>query len=226
MAIGTALAKNSNYQKFIILTAPRSGSTLLHTYLNSHPQIHSLGEIPWRDQEKGIQKNYFSPLPNLIKTSGMKVFYQFCDQEPYRELYHKILAEEEMKVIHLERGNYLEQYISLKQAWEKRNWSQSNPSSSGNHQITLVKEDFEVFKNQQENEKKKCLTDFQDHALIHISYDELIQLPTDTLLKVQHFLGVRPRKLISLLQKQQTQPLEELIENADEAQQWYPQYFA
>ena len=45
--------QTSNYTPFIILCQPWSGSTLLHTYLNSNPEIKSYGEI----LQEAIKKN-------------------------------------------------------------------------------------------------------------------------------------------------------------------------
>ena len=225
LAIATAFSKQHDYQKFILLSSPRCGSTLLHTYLNANPQIHSLGEEPWRDAEWKISRDYFPAYPKLIRSSGFKVFYLFQNVAPYRSLYQKLTATQNLKVIHLSRENLLEQYLSFKQAWQHRTWSQSGPKQPDQPMIKLEKDEFEAFKNEQQRQKTQCLMDFSQQDICPITYEDLTEQPDKTLRLVQEFLGVKPRRLVSLLEKQQQLTLEEILINAREVKEWFPEYF-
>lgn len=69
---------NYNYKKFIIITRSRTGSNLLISLLNNHPEIEAHGEIFRRlngKTPKEIMANYFSQKPNRIKYVGFKIFY-------------------------------------------------------------------------------------------------------------------------------------------------------
>lgn len=219
------LPGNSRYHRFIILSSARSGSTLLHTYLNSSFNIHSLGEQPWRDLEKGTRRDYFKAYPRFIQAIGFKVFYQFSREAPYDELYQILKKDKKIRVIHLVRENMLEQYISEMLAWEKRSWTFSK-GATVQDTITLDLHGFDFFLNKQEEQQAQSLDDFKEQQLITVSYESLMSEPQVVLAKVQAFLEVPQRQLFSVLKKQNTQPLVERLENVDEVKVKYPQYFS
>ncbi len=215
---------NHNYNRFVILSSPRSGSTLLHTYLNSSINILSIGEQPWRDIESGLEWDYFGIYPDLIKAVGFKVFYQFATDLPYQKIYHELMGEKNLKVIHLIRENKLEQYISHVLAWQKREWTLKRETKFP-EKITLDIERFEQYMSEQRSQAERCVSDFDDQRILTISYKSLVDEPQKTLLEVQHFLEVPKRQLFSLLEKQSTKPLHELLHNREEVRIQYPQYF-
>ncbi|MDW3193928.1 MAG: Stf0 family sulfotransferase [Cytophagales bacterium] len=219
------LPGKSTHRQFILLSSPRSGSTLLHTYLNSNLNIYSLGELPWRELENGIDTDYFKPYPNVIQAIGFKVFYQFSEQAPYDDLYSKLTQDKDLKVIHLTRENMLEKYISEVLAWQKREWT-TKKETSNEDKITLDLAAFEAHVHQQKAQQAQSLEDFKEHSMISLSYESLTQDPETVLNEVQSFLGVRIRKLFTVLEKQATYSLSDLLKNVDEVREKYPQYFS
>lgn len=218
------LPGNSRYHRFIILSSARSGSTLLHTYLNSSLNIHSLGEQPWRDLEQETRRDYFKAYPRFIQAIGFKVFYQFSKEAPYDTLYHVLKKDKGLRVIHLIRENILEQYLSEMLAWEKRSWTFSKVATVQD-KITLDLHGFEVYVNKQKEQQAQCLDDFKEQQLITISYESLMSEPKVVLQKVQAFLEVPQRQLFSVLKKQNTQSLVDRLNNMHEVKGKYPQYF-
>lgn len=216
---------SQNYERFVLLTSPRSGSTLLHTYLNSSLNIQSLGEQPWRDLEQGLDKDYFQAYPRQIRAVGFKVFYSFAGQAPYNLLYARLLQDKHLKVIHLTRENLLEQYLSKVLAWQKREWTTKNKPSTREEKVTLDLAAFEAYLHQQKIQQSKCLEDFQRHAVRPVSYEQLVQEPSGTLKDIQTFLGVPHRKLFTVLEKQASYTLSDLLENAEEVSASFPEYF-
>lgn len=213
------------YRRFILLSSPRSGSTLLHTYLNSSLNIYSLGEQPWRDLENRIDTDYFKPYPNLIQAVGFKVFYQFSEQAPYHTLYQKLIEDEGLQVIHLFRENTLEQYISEQLAWQKRTWTKKKEITDLD-KLTLDLAAFEAYVDQHKAQQTRCLKDFEDHSRMSITYESLTQDPENVLKEVQSFLGVRHRKLFTVLEKQSDYSLSDLLSNADAVKERFPEYFS
>jgi LPS sulfotransferase NodH len=214
-----------NYTRFIILSAPRSGSTLLHTYLNSNLHIQSLGEEPWRDLEQGAKKEYFKEYPKLIQAVGLKTFYQFSVDEPYRKLYTELIKDKELRVIHLIRENKLEQYVSEVSAWKKREWT-TKKGPDNKEKIKLDLSAFEAYIAQQKSQQEQSLKDFEDNRRISLSYEELRHEPQQVLSEVQSFLGVTPRKLFTVMEKQAAYSLADLLENAEEVRGKYPEFIS
>ena len=211
------------YQAFVILSTPRSGSTLLHTYLNSNLHIQSLGEQPWRDLENTLVKDYFGPYPRMIRAVGFKVFYQFSIDKPYVALYNELKSRQGLKVIHLTRENKLAQYMSEELAWQKRTWTKKGTAVEDKLVIDLTA--FDAYLDKHVQLQAQCLKDFTDKSLLSLSYESLIDDSEKVLRDIQEFLGVPSRKLFTVMEKQSTQPLFELVENVDEVRAKYPQYF-
>ena len=168
---------------------------------------------------------YFQPYPTLIRAVGLKVFYQFSEDLPYRQLYDDLKKDKELRVIHLERENALKQYISELQAWEKRAWTQQK-ALKHQEKIIIDLTAFETHLKKQKQQKMKCLEDFKQQQLISISYESLVADPTNVLKQVQEFLGVPNRKLFTVMQQQSIQPLARLIENVEEVKAAYPKFLA
>ena len=215
--------KNNRYQKFIILTSPRSGSTLLHTYLNSHLNVKSLGENPWRQLEQKSTPEYYGLQPNIIHAVGFKVFYQFCEQEPYNTVYEQLIHDHSIKVIHLTRNNLLKQFISLKIAWQEREWSNQRTTRK-KIKLNLSQEEIQQHLEGHMRWEQRCLQDFRNHKTLTVSFEAMTQ-ESSTFLDIQRFLGIKERRLFSILQPQPPLVLEKVITNLDDVKSWFPNYF-
>ncbi|WP_280564143.1 hypothetical protein [Chromohalobacter sp. 48-RD10] len=82
---GASVIGDNRYRKFIVLTRSRTGSNLLVSLLNSHPNISADGEIfsklNGRDYKR-IISNAFSRQPRYIKAKGFKIFYYHPQDDP------------------------------------------------------------------------------------------------------------------------------------------------
>ena len=213
--------KGYQYRKFLIVGLPRSGTTLLHTYLNNHPDIWSHGETDittFQDPEQ--IKNLFSPYPANIKAVGAKILLPAGGNfEVERIIKDLDDSEHPPNYIFLYRENLLRWYISLKIAERTHQWSVSDNQKA----IPLHLKQIEV-------DTKNLIQDFNQaqqnivcyKKLFHkrremvISYEELVHNPEVKLLEVQEFLGVHPVKLKSLLKKQNPELLPRLVLNFKE----------
>ena len=105
---------------FVILCMPRTGSTLLHTLLNSHPNIISYGEVLRRNYVRGKQTDLsadiFKKHQTSIKAIGLKLFYEYRTKQDFKDYYREITRNKNVKIIHLVRENLLDSFISLKNA--------------------------------------------------------------------------------------------------------------
>lgn len=218
-----SVAKGKHYSAFALLCEPRSGSTLLHTYLNSHPQVLSYGEVLRMELEKGNRSNnivsdiIFKPHAPQIKAVGLKLFYEYVDHPDYRDSFSQIVERKDVKVIHLVRKNLLELYVSLKTAEQTNVWSATQLSK----QTVAIQVDFDDYQKfvALHQQHQTLFTDlFRNHAVIKVTYEELVEYPQQTLLTVQKFLGVEPQNLFTLLMKQSHGPVSTRISNYAEVE--------
>ncbi len=200
-----ALKKGRHYQKFIILCTGRTGSTYLHTCLNSHPNVCSFGDtgLGWGEQ---LIKTKWKPYARHIHAIGMKVFYEPGDQEVFSEM----KLPDDVRVIHLTRKDELAMYYSRLKAEATGLWT--GPSDRG-PKITIQDQEFLHFKNAYLTTVAANQQQLSDYKVLDITYESLTEDTEKSLNQIQKFLGVRPKKLFSLLPKQRDYPLEEGIEN-------------
>jgi LPS sulfotransferase NodH len=213
------------YQPFIIMCDPRSGSTLLHTYLNSNIQIHSYGELgsDYYFAER-IGKKIFVPHAFFLQAVGLKWFYEVAVKKDVIEFKKISFQIKNLKIINLERKNKLEAFVSLKIAERHQVWSSTSPESSFKKRITIDLNEFDNHLNEMKTNKMECSKYLANHEVLTISYEELVAAPEDTLAKVQSFLGVKSRRLFTLLKKQNPETLDELVSNYEQLKEHYPQY--
>lgn len=221
--------KRSSYPKFLLVGLPRSGTTLLHTYLNSHPNIFSAGERDIQLVRKELagsieqeERITFPPLPAQIQTAGAKIL---LPHQPNHEIFtflKDILgADPSIKVIFLKRENILRWLVSLHIARNSKQWSQTNRREkltvsqkrlelSAHHLVSQLEEISKITQTYQQL--------FEEANTFELSYESLSANPQPCLGKLQLFLEVRPLPLVSLLQKQNPEPLHALIRNYKEVE--------
>lgn len=195
--------KHDKYSKFIILCSPRTGSTLLHTYLHSHPNINSLGEVlRKRKEDQQPLNNIPFELTGLnIKAVGFKYFYFYQQESCYSLIKEKLISDTSIKVIHLIRKDVKAQYRSLKIAEKTGRWN----SHKSNYQAHNIEVDFSTlddFDSKLKQQRKEAEDVFCEHPMLTVYYEGLTQDSDNTLRNIQRFLGVKERLLDSLLVKQ------------------------
>jgi LPS sulfotransferase NodH len=223
--LGTILPESKHYTPFIILCEPRTGSTLLHTYLNFHPNIKSFGEVIREQVEKDHQSD-----PHLLKTKifksqgthlkaiGLKLFYFYYDHPAYSDSFRQIVELKNTKVIHLIRKDIFKLYVSLKLAQKTNIWSSSKTHRNQKNKLRVfIKTDeFKVFAETYIQRQQYFKMLFKTHEVLSICYEDLTTKPQIILEQVQSFLGVKPKHLQSLLRKQTVDNLESVVVNYDE----------
>ncbi|ARS37159.1 Stf0 family sulfotransferase [Pontibacter actiniarum] len=217
--------KGRGYTPFAILCEPRTGSTLLHTYLNFHPQVMSYGEVL---REKRVAGLYTSPQPvsayvfkphsPQIKAVGLKLFYSYLQDPFYQSAFDEVMQRKDVRIIHLVRKDLLKQYVSLEIAKKTKVWSADRAHVKPEREKMHIDcEDLTRFLDLYMQNQNYLKGLFQQHEVLSIAYEGLSERPSEVLEEVQRFLGVQPRTLLSLLQKQSSRPLESFITNYDEA---------
>lgn len=206
------LPKNSQYQKFVILCSARTGSTWLHTLLNSHLNVYSHGEIKasHNNSELFLEEFAFAKYPSFIRAVGLKVFYDLPD---HKKILQDIL-QSDIKVILLTRQSLIEQFTSLKKATVSNQWSDTRGSRTW--QLKLDVDEYTSFKKNSEAELDSLKESLTNKEVFSILYEDLVAQQAVILDELQKFLGVTPKKLRSLLEKQSSTSISLQIENWEE----------
>jgi len=218
-----SLIGHYNYTPFIILTRSRSGSNMLASFLQSHPNIRCDGEI--FNNLKG--KNFYSILdktftrqPYSVKCRGFKIFYYHPQDMNNKELFWNELTEiNNLHVIHLKRKNILRTIVSRKIAGKTNTWASPKRKSTNKKQninITLTPNELKnKFKETQRwiNQGDEL---FKKHKKVSLYYEDLVNNPREEFKKVTEFLGVKFVEPNTNFQKQNPEKLNDLITNYDE----------
>ena len=214
---------------YLILSHPRSGSTLLHTYLNSHPRLWSFGEVFYgerfaQDQqllEEQIDTSLAQPYKPPMAWVGAKFFFEYAEDQRVNIISWLKEQSIPVRIIYLKRENLLRLWVSLQIAEKTNQWSLRNPSQ----RLPLAERRLRVAPEQCLRELRKLERQAQEGLRlvsgweqITVTYEALSANPQETLAAVQDFLGVPRISLFAPQQKQNPDALPLLIENYQEVQ--------
>ena len=161
-------------QRFILLCAPRTGSTLLTAALHQHPAVVMYDEIfaaeeSFRRSQSELsvpepfapadyyregadpveflrRQVYGATYPPQKQAVGFKLFHAHMRAGPAARLWDWLAAEKDIRIIHLHRDRLLESYASFLIASKTREWLV--PVSAGTHaaQVAPIVIDVDQFK--------------------------------------------------------------------------------
>jgi hypothetical protein len=235
--------KNCRYQKFIIPSSHRFGSTLLMSLLDSHPKIICYSEIfnigpPKFDKKyisfendrflarlrdiyplKFLNKCVFCSYNNKFNSIGFKIFYNQLLEDKFQELKKYLSNLNNLKIIHLKRKNLLKAFFSLKLAEKTGNWTIEESRHRKPKKIYIDYENFLNYLKSTEKLENRCLKLFKKNNILKISYEELIKNRKKILSKIQNFLGISHEKLKTNLIKQNPFPLSKSVSNYKQLKQ-------
>lgn len=219
--------RHSDYRKFILLTRSRTGSNLLLSYLNVHPNIiadHELFQRPVKKPITKVLRKEFRRYPKSINAVGFKIFYNHPLGEDNPYLWKTLKNMEDLYVIHLKRRNILRTMLSLKLALQLDQWIKYNPNQSHNIERKKVSFDMEsleagFIETRQWEEQGDEM--FKDHPNMTIYYEELVESPEETVSKVTDFLGLGPCQPSTYLVRQNPEKASDLIENYKELKEYF-----
>ena len=230
---------NQDYQKYIIMSHPRSGSTMLTGILSQHSQIISFHEL---FHSRHIQfytrgyNNHSKPLLLLrycyptyfldhfifpaysenIKAVGFKVFPVHLNRIPFAPVWEWLNCNKDVKVIFLTRRNLLATYLSLEKARKSGRWAIRDTSKLDKENVTLnYKRLIKQF-----NRHRKLTTEafnrLSNHQIFQITYEEIISDYKNKIRNIQNFLEVDFEPHEPIHKKQEMRPLSEVITNYNE----------
>lgn len=223
VAVGRALdwIRRNN---FLILSSPRSGTTLLLDYLNCSRQVRCYGEIlgrghiqygnPYRLAPERIRlhvESYFVKRPGTWV--GAKILTFHLDELPIT-IDDLLEVLNSPRIILLYRENLLQQYTSFHLAMATGVWHPRKPVELA--PIRLDPDDFLAFAARerrmwQENCARLNLAD-----TCVVSYEDLHADPRSQMARVFDYLNVEPAEVRSRFVKANPRPLAQKVANYQE----------
>ena len=243
------VVKTKDYFKYIVLSHPRSGSSLLMNCLRQHPEVISYGEI-FVKKRIGFNSKYYSndskilitirnyfPLlflnklifknyPKKIKAVGFKLFKNHTH---FAKIY-KWAKVNNVKIILLHRHNLLEAYISYMIDLNSNSFVSIKSKTPSDHHVTIDKIDFKKYV----DEHQLLIDSYKElsktNEILEVTYEELNINLDNTFKKLTQFLGVENKIIPPKTEKIETRSVREVITNydvlkADLSNSVYSKYF-
>lgn len=220
---------------FVIVADLRTGSTLLSTSLNAHPQIRCYGELFHPDtfpdnhleehdrfQMSGREVVRQAFAARGVKAAGFRamVFLPMPAQPHWEDSWDALQERRGLRVIWLTRRDRLAQYASILVAQQTRVWhpSPEDPVLRPENRPTITIDPQEFRRWTAERERLFALRrqQLQASPSLELDYETLVAEWPDLIRRVETFLGVDPVELQPAKQKQEKRPLSEVIANYDE----------
>lgn len=206
---------------FIVLCQGHSGTTLLASLLDSHPEITCFDELfnDNSNQRRAFRlsgfddpREYFRDLVRTTDSRAVGLKLPVANMRKYHPDAIELLRDPELRVIRLRR-NLLAKIVSqrLTASMEGR---RRHLRPYGARQVTLDPRPSLRLLRDLEFENRILDELARGHPTVQLTYEELLADPA--IEHVQRFLGVDPRPLKSEEVKRRTTPLSETIGNWDE----------
>ncbi len=161
--------KNPPETKFVIFTGGRTGSSLLRSLLNSHPEIHCEGEILKGRMWAPLQFIKKRSLQSRARVYGFKLLsYQLRDVQSSiknKREFLKALADDGYKIIYLERKDKHRQSLSVAHAMHTDYWHDTGGNNQKKPEAVLPSDLIAALKKEIER-----LTAFEKDLLEGLDY--------------------------------------------------------
>ncbi|MFT4313352.1 MAG: Stf0 family sulfotransferase [Candidatus Woesearchaeota archaeon] len=210
------------YDKCIILARSRTGSTLLLSYLNCHPRIYIGGEefaVLGSKNWKKVWDTFFCRYPFSARWVGFKIFYYHPRDKACEDLWNYLQKDKSIHIIHLVRKNRLRSIVSKEVGLKQGVWTSIDAKKQKQKiakKVFLDPHKCVEYLEQSEKWEKQARSQFADHPLIEITYEDLVLNKQKTLNSVFTFLGLSPKPVRTELKKQNPEKLRDLVENYDD----------
>lgn len=226
---------HKDYRRFIVLSRSRTGSNLLVSFLDSHPNIRAKGEIlrklDGRRTAIEIADGAFGREPRSIKAKGFKIFYYHPTGGKDTGIWAHLTGMDGLHVIHLKRRNLLRISISRKIAGDEGVWKVKDARTGGRtsrKQVSFTVEELtRSFERTRQWERHGDAL-FGGHPLVSVDYEDIVQHTEPTFRTLTDFLGVPYVQPRTSLVRQNPDATRDLVVNhaelaaAFEGTEWRP----
>lgn len=218
----TSLHANDMHAKFIIFCTSRSGSTMLSSALSLHPDIIFHGEVfgfseyPMNfsgiDSESKEHIFLGSLLKNFRDSGSIDFLEKFIwpsnfdnrlsigfkikaeeAEETRRELFNRILAEDNLKIVLVRRENFWLRFLSILRTIDSHYFNTSDFSETVNSGLLDSNSIINLLHDALAKERvfdelsEQCKI---NHSVVEISYEDMVSDWSKSLSKVEDFLSV------------------------------------
>jgi hypothetical protein len=190
-----------------------------------------------------LEQEVFCAWPDTINAVGFKLMYTHGRAQPMwwddpddevrwnpgrkvfwnaeSNLWGHLYENEEVKVLHLTRRNYLERVLSVVRAKETGEWRVEKGRESKRKSVHVepkfCEKEFELYDKKIKNEKEKI----DNKRKIEIEYEDLISEKEEETMRIQNFLGICEKKLSESTEKQIKRKAPRAIRNYDELSRYF-----
>lgn len=200
---------------FALISQPRSGTHMLATSLGENPDIVMRGEIFNKECHNWGKLSARDVIDYVYSSADGFILHLTQSPEAQDDL-----AKRDIKFICLYRENYLERYVSIKQAMLHRKWQVYHEAERPRlKKITVDLEDLKTYVDNYNNKWANFRNKILNKPVMVVKYEELISNYRQTLDKIFGFLGVKNYKVKPATIKIGGDPYE-LIINAEEVRKF------
>jgi len=210
---------HADFTKFIVLSRSRTGSNMLMSLLNSHPEVIAdheiLARLSGRDPRDIVAQAY-AKQPFYVKAKGFKVFYYHPLDGDSAALLDDLAGDGAISVIHLKRRNILRTLISRKIASTKGVWAATSAERLnvlGPKAVSFTVDELEDGFRRTRDWETDGDRRFAAHPLLTVYYEDLVRDPDGSLAAVLDFLGLPHSALATDMRKQNPERLSDLLTN-------------
>jgi LPS sulfotransferase NodH len=222
---------------YCIVTRGRTGSNLLCSLLRSHPKVHDAGEAigDWSFAHEGstlrrdlLERGSNAYVASLFRrrrfesAAGFKVLYEQLEPAYARRqlvpdlpgVVDFLQSKRTVRIIHLKRRNRLETLVSKEIAFAVREHVLLDGEGAANDvTIRLTPEQCEQEFLRIGAWEERYDEIFHRHALLQLTYEDLVSDLDYESSRVQEFLGVSRKPLHTRMRKQIRRPMTLVVEN-------------
>jgi len=224
---------------FIVLCAPRTGSTHLLEMLRQHPAIEGYFEVfhddirtrdrvdgrPAQDHEDGrafLFRLFGRERDPAIQAVGLKLMYRHGRKGKLATAWDFLLEEPRLVVFDLYRENLLQTLVSHRIAERTKVWqAPGRRGKKAGGQVHLSRHDCAHYFAQVRAERAAALEAFKDHSIVTIRYEDLIAREETELAKVWAALGLAPITPTAIKRKFEFMTMRERVANYDALQAFF-----
>lgn len=226
--------------KFVILGTQRTGSTLIRTCLDSHPDIRCFGELfAQRDERPHSYAGFVtsSLSHRLLHYVGRKhLIYRYLDQLPdkdddrtygFKVMYSQLqgfrygfpmildyLSDHRVKVLHVVRKNVLKMAVSRVRAWSTGIWHSSAKERKGPATIELDTQTLLSILKKLKRIEDEWRARLGRLDTLEVAYEGFVDDQATSTAQILGFLGVEPGPpLVSHLKKVTPDSLGDVVTN-------------
>ncbi|MEM8994804.1 MAG: hypothetical protein AAGF23_08435 [Acidobacteriota bacterium] len=212
-------------RRFVIVSSPRSGTHMLRTALDGHPNIvcraesfnpDLVGPEPYDETwstRAVLDEHIYRPRHPVIQAAGFAVHRGGAPLGPWRDIWDHLAADPDLSVILLHRDNLLRRLLSF-QIMRERNRSRDPAFEPAPRTLEVAPLRDEFLRYEAELADFRCL--FADHRRFQVSYEQLRDHFPRTALRLQRFLGVRAHAIAPKTRPNPPRPPESLVTNLAE----------